>query len=172
MIANLEIEGQKVDILPEYRAVIDKELARIERLARYPITNLRLELIATPHHRHGAFEVRLVLRHGTETLALVRQGEEVLPLLSEAFEVLGRRLDEDVARRAVLPHEPVSRLGTILRFNPDHQYGFLDGDGQEVYFHLHAVKRGSVSDLVPGTKVRYASEDGEKGPQATWVRVD
>lgn len=60
--------------------------------------------------------------------------------------------------------------GRILRLFPYEGYGFLiREDGQEVYFHRHAVLDGEFDQLKVGDEVRFADEVGEKGLQATTV---
>jgi cold shock CspA family protein len=51
-------------------------------------------------------------------------------------------------------------------------YGFLETpDGREVYFHKNSVLHNGFEQLKVGTEVYYAEEQGEKGPQASTVRV-
>ena len=62
--------------------------------------------------------------------------------------------------------------GTVARVFQERGYGFLEAeDGHEVYFHQNSVIDGSFEKIVPGTKVRFAEEDGDKGPQASTVHV-
>ena len=44
-------------------------------------------------------------------------------------------------------------------------------DGREIYFHRNSVLNGGFARLKPGTAVAFAEEDGEKGPQASTVRL-
>lgn len=44
-------------------------------------------------------------------------------------------------------------------------------DGREIYFHKNSVLSGAFPRLKIGTTVRFAEERGEKGPQATSVRI-
>ena len=71
-----------------------------------------------------------------------------------------------VRRRNGTPH------GRVLRMFRDRGYGFLEGiDGREIYFHEHSVLNGRFHALQIGSQVRYAEEDGEKGPQASTVEM-
>ena len=55
---------------------------------------------------------------------------------------------------------------------PDKGYGFLTGsDGQEIYFHKNSVLGVTFENLEIGMQVRYSAELGEKGLQATTVRI-
>jgi cold shock CspA family protein len=51
-------------------------------------------------------------------------------------------------------------------------YGFLQtADGREIYFHKNSVLQPGFDRLEVGTEVYYAEEAGEKGPQASTVRL-
>ncbi len=134
-----------------------------------------MELIGTAHHRHGAFEIHLVAGVPGDTITVIRQGENVMPLIVEALDVLDRRLEEHshIQQQKVKVHEEFAQQGKILRIFPEKDFGFLETpDGLEVFFHAHAVKKGHFRALTPGQTVKFAMEEGEKGPQATWVRVE
>lgn len=170
---DVHIEGRNLEILPEWREKIEEELARLQKHYHDPILHARMEIIGTAHHRHGAFEVHLVTSIPGDTITLIRQGEFVLPLIGEAFDALDRRLAEhsEVLQQRVKTHEEHVQHGRIVRIFPERDYGFIEGDdGGEVYFHAHAVKEGKIRQLTPGTEVKFAQENGEKGPQAIWVR--
>jgi cold shock CspA family protein/ribosome-associated translation inhibitor RaiA len=170
----IEIEGREVDILPEWREKIEEELAKLQKHTYERILHSRVTVIGTSHHRHGGFEVHLVLTVPDQVISVIRQGDYVLPLLVEGFKALDRRLKEysRIRQGGVKVHEEFSHKGVITKIFPDEDYGFIETpDGLEVYFHANAVKSGNFDKLVPGTMVEFGQEMGEKGPQATWVRV-
>ncbi len=168
---DIHIEGQKVDILPEWRAKIEEELERLQKHYSGPILHARVEIIGTEHHHLGAFEVHLVANVPGDVITIIRQGELVPPLLVEAFDALDRQLEERsrVIQQKVKTHEELARRGRVLRLFPE--YGFIEtDDGLEVYFHANAVKKGSFAKLNPGVEVKFGQEEGIEGPQATWVQ--
>ena len=170
---DIHIEGQKVDILPEWRVKIEAELGRLQKHYSGPILHARVEIIGTAHHRLGAFEVRLVVTMSGDVITINRQGERVSPLLVEAFDALDRRLAEhsSITQQQVKTHEDFTRHGRIIRLFPAGDYGFIEtDDGLEVYFHANALKKGNFAALTPGTAVKFGQEEGDKGPQATWVQ--
>jgi cold shock CspA family protein len=62
-------------------------------------------------------------------------------------------------------------VGTVVRLDPAGKFGFLrSNDGEEFYFHRNSVLGGQFSELAVGTRVMFAEEVGEKGPQATTVK--
>ena len=76
-----------------------------------------------------------------------------------------REFEPDV-RRARPPQ------GVIAKIFHDRGYGFIEAeDGHEVYFHQNSVLDGRFERLQIGQKVRFAEEDGDKGPQASTVHV-
>jgi cold shock CspA family protein/ribosome-associated translation inhibitor RaiA len=170
---DIHIEGQHVELEPEWREKIEAELARLQKHYHDPILHARVEVIGTAHHRLGAFEVHLVVSVAGDPITIIRQGELVQPLLVEAFDVLDRRLLEHarIRQQEVKTHEEVAQHGRILRLFPERDYGFIETeDGLEVYFHAHAVKKGQFENLRPGTEVKFAQEAGDQGPQAIWVQ--
>lgn len=55
---------------------------------------------------------------------------------------------------------------------PQEGYGFLTADdGREIYFHKNSVLGRAFPRLKVGTTVRYVEEAGEKGPQASTLRI-
>lgn len=90
----------------------------------------------------------------------------------EAFHEMRRRL-QDYARRMRGDTKQHERLpvGHVIRLSPEEGFGFIGADGREVYFHRDSVLSGHFDRLRIGTRVRFAEEMGEKGPQATTVRL-
>jgi len=93
--------------------------------------------------------------------------------INDAFKAAGRRL-QDYARRqrgdtktpAVLPEARVTEI------MPKGGYGFLaSDDGREIYFHKNSVLGRAFPRLKVGTIVKFVEEPGEKGPQASTVRI-
>jgi len=170
---DIHIEGRQVKVLPEWRAKIEAELARLQKHYHDPILHARVEIIGTPHHRLGAFEVHLVVNVPGDTITLLRQGDMVMPLVIEAFDALDRRLSQhsQVVQQQVKVHAEIAEHGRVARLFPEGEYGFIEtADGLEIYFHAHALKKGKFSNLAPGMAVKFAQEPGEKGPQAIWVQ--
>jgi cold shock CspA family protein len=60
----------------------------------------------------------------------------------------------------------------VARIDVAGEFGFIaTADGREIYFHKNSVLNGGFARLKPGTAVAFAEEDGEKGPQASTVRL-
>ena len=55
---------------------------------------------------------------------------------------------------------------------PDRGYGFLEtADGRDIYFNQASVLDGHFDRLRVGTRVQFAEESGDKGPQASTLKV-
>jgi cold shock CspA family protein len=92
--------------------------------------------------------------------------------LREAFDVARRRL-EDVAREqrgAVKTHE-VPAHGEVVELERADGYGFIQAGENRIYFHRASVLDDAFDELTIGTRVAFAEEQGEKGAQASTVRI-
>lgn len=163
------------------------------------IMGCRVEL-QIPHRHHkrgGPYHIRIDLRlpqgeivvkrepslrgraRRLEELELKKHAEvnalhkDLRRTIDDGFKAAGRRLQDyarrqrgDIKRRAPLLEARVSKL------LPQEGYGFLISvDGREIYFHRNSVLGAAFPRLKIGTTVRFAEERGEKGPQATTVRI-
>ncbi|MHC5022358.1 MAG: HPF/RaiA family ribosome-associated protein [Planctomycetota bacterium] len=170
--------GMKVSDAVE--AACWEEAAKLERYFDR-MTGCRV-VIAEPHRQHrkgNLFEVRIDLTVPGGEIVVTREppahhaDEDVFVALRDAFDTARRRL-EDFARRRrgqVKAHEPQAR-GRVARLFQDDGYGFIeDDDGRELYFHRNSVLGDGFGRLAIGTTVRFAEEEGDKGPQASSVIV-
>jgi cold shock CspA family protein len=171
---DVHIKGQHLEILPEWQEKIEAELERLQKHSHEPILHARVEIIGTGHHRHGAFEIHLVANLSGQVLTVSHQGEYVLPLIVEAFAALDRQIRDHSGQRQqqVKVHEEHVHRGHVVRLFPEEEYGFIAAsDGEEVFFHAHSLKRGVFEKLTEGLAVDFGLEEGDRGPQATWVLV-
>lgn len=63
--------------------------------------------------------------------------------------------------------------GTVKWFNPDKGFGFIeqDGGGADVFVHHSEIDATGFRSLEEGQRVQFEIGQGNKGPQATGVRV-
>lgn len=98
---------------------------------------------------------------------------ELRQAIDDAFKAAGRRL-QDYARRQrgdVKAHEHAPRA-RVSKLIPAEGYGFLETPGgREIYFHEHSVLGDGFRRLQLGTVVTFVEEQGERGPQASTVRL-
>lgn len=134
-------------------------------------------------HRHSAkgkkFHVRINLHVPGKELVITKNLEDCKEDLHVAIDDAfgdAERVLESHARKVedgVKPHSRPSR-GIVARVFSDEGYGFIEaeGDGHDVYFHRNSIVDGGRFERVSvGTKVRFAEEDGDLGPQASTVHL-
>ena len=63
-------------------------------------------------------------------------------------------------------------VGKVKWFNPEKGFGFIEREGgDDVFVHFTAIQAEGYKSLVEGQKVEFDLEKGQRGPQATNVRV-
>jgi cold shock CspA family protein len=176
----VEIDFQGMQPDERLRQSIATHITNLEqRCGR--ITTCRVVLKAPGgHHRMGLYEVnvRLALPNGREVnVARTAQQDErytdVDFAINDTFKRARRRLQDHVRRMQgqVKTHE-AQPIGTVIRLDPTGEFGFLGtADSREIYFHKNSVLDGAFSRLSVGTRVAFTEEAGDKGPQASTVRL-
>ncbi|MAE75381.1 MAG: cold-shock protein [Planctomycetes bacterium] len=61
--------------------------------------------------------------------------------------------------------------GTIKKLVSDKGFGFIEGDGVELFFHSSALQNCRFDELREGQAVEYTAGDGPKGPRAESVEI-
>ena len=62
--------------------------------------------------------------------------------------------------------------GTVKWFNESKGFGFLEReDGPDVFVHYSSIESSGFKTLAEGQKVEFKVQDGDKGPQATEVKI-
>jgi cold shock CspA family protein/ribosome-associated translation inhibitor RaiA len=139
-------------------------------------------IVESPHRHHykgKIYHVRIDLTVPNGELVVKRDPpehqthEDIYVAIRDAFDAAKRKL-QDYARfqrHETKAHE-VPPYGWIATLFPDEGYGFIEtSDGREVYFHQNSVLNSAFSQLEVGDEVRFAEEEGEKGLQASTVRL-
>ena len=93
--------------------------------------------------------------------------------VNDAFKRARRRLQDQVRElQGQVKYHESPWIGTVVQLDPLGEFGLLEsGDGQEIYFQRNSVLDGDYSRLAVGSRVTYAEEMGEKGPQASTVKL-
>jgi cold shock CspA family protein len=182
----------------EVEAEIQTRAAKLEKYSR-DIESCRVT-VDMPHRHHeegNRFSVRIDMKMPAEELAVSRSsnlhaagkalGEQEVAkqsdiegmrkhrelVIKEAFDVARRRLQDYARRRRhqVKTHEEPSH-GQVIQWSPIDEFGTIEAtDGHEIYFHRNAVLGSGLSQVRVGADVVFVEEAGEKGPQASTVRM-
>ena len=167
-------------------ALKDKIRERVDRLERYfnDITSCRVSIEAPHKSQYNTqhYEVHIdITVPGTELAVSsdpkpeANDHNDVYVAIRDAFNAAERRLKTYAGKRLEKRKtegrvEPPS--GVVARIFPDDGYGFLEAmDGREIYFHANSVVNKDFDQLEIGEAVQYAEEQGDKGPQASTVKV-
>lgn len=193
----IQIRYRNVEASPAVEEWVRKEA---EKLSLFHQKILRCRVMLDLSHRHlqqgNRYEARVLLSApGGQVVAssrttavdpqkLLEQGKKVKRMeieaphkdlriaIADAFQAVGRRLQDQLQRqrKKIKRHEP--REGRVVEIFPSRGFGFLEtNEGRRVYFHEHSVLNGAFGRLTAGTRVAFAEENGEQGPQASTVRL-
>lgn len=175
----LKVETRNVELRKGWQERIDEEKEKLIRHYANYILHLRVTIEGTKHHKEGGYELKLVATVPNDTVVVSRKGENMGALLVEAFDVLSLQLKEmqrkkrrDQKSAEGVAGFEVGNHGVVRKISPFESYGFIvTPDEREIYFHENALKDIPLDQLVEGDEVMYGETIGDKGPQASWVRV-
>ena len=176
-----EIELRGIAATPLIEAAIAQHVAALEeRFGRITACRVALKAPGPRHRTAGLYEVhiRLALPDGREVnVERMPPADERHADLSfaidDAFKHARRQLQDEVRRaQGQVKHHDEPQIGTVARIDPSGEYGFLQSrDGGEIYFHRNSVLDDGFARLQVGSRVRFAEEMGDKGMQASTVRL-
>lgn len=169
----LQISARDLTLSPVAWALVERLAGKLETFYDR-ITSCHVVIEVAQRYPAGgpiAYNVRLDLAVPGEEIVVRRQPHrELETAIQNAFDAAGRRLQDYVRRRSVGEGREQAPEGEVVRLFPYEGYGFIRApDGREVYFHKHSVLDEAFDRLEVGTRVRYAEEAGEAGPQASSV---
>ena len=177
----LQISFHNLDRSATIEDRIWEEAAQLDEFCDH-IMSCRV-VVDVPHRHHefgNVYQVRLDIKVPGEEIAVVHEPAEHDPhykdvnvAIRDAFDSAARKLEDYVRRqRQDVKHHESPPHGRIVKLLPEGGYGFIETpEGREVYFHANSVLDSKFDDLAIGTEVTFAEELGDKGPQASTVRV-
>src|SRR5450830_1243672 len=177
----VEIEYQGMQARPQIQAALAKHIADLEqRFGRVTACRVVLKAPGGHHRTGGLYEVniRLSLPDGREvnverTAQADERHSDLDFAINDAFKRARRQLQDQVRElQGQVKHHENLPVATVVRLDPSGEFGFIEtSDGGEIYFHRNSVLDDDYSRLAVGSRVTYAEEMGEKGPQASTVKL-
>ncbi len=178
----LEIMFRDVERTPHLESLIHQEAEKLEKFHNNLI-HCRVAVEKPQEHQQSGnpYRIRLeiLVPKNPEIVVTRDPGKEEMHLslesvLKDAFKTAQRRLKklEAKQRGEVKSHPQQESNAVVEKLFPDKGYGFLRTvDGQEIFFHRNSVLYNDFERLDIGTGVNFIKEMGEKGPQASTVRI-
>jgi cold shock CspA family protein len=163
------------------RSEVERQAKRLEKVSDR-ITSCHVTVMAPPtRHRHGGLfkiDIRIAMPEHKDVIVSKTHGdapehEHVMVAIRDAFAAAQRQIEDRVRemRGQVKPHEAEDH-GRVTKFIAGEDCGFIEtADGREVYFHRNSVLDDAFDALRIGSEVRFVEEMGDKGAQASTVRV-
>ncbi len=168
---------------PPSEALEAKIRQRVEKLNRFYERIISCQVVVEAphqHHRQGnIYHVRIYLTIPQGELVINRNPsqnhahEDLYVAIRDAFAAAQRRLQSYTAvqRNKTKIHE-IPDHGRVISILPEDGYGFIETwSGDEVYFHQNSLLNCTLTDLQVGSEVRLIEHMGEKGLQASSVRL-
>jgi len=175
----VEIDFQGMTATPALQASIERHVAKLEE--RYGRVTACRVVVKGPseHHRTGRYEIsiRIALPNGREvavsrTPSVDERYTDLDFAINDSFKRARRRLQDQVRKlQGQIKQHEGEPIGTVASLDASGEFGFLEvGDGREIYFHRNSVLNNAFNQLEVGSRVLFAEEMGEKGPQASTVK--
>ena len=177
----VQIEFNDVKPTDRLRDVIDGHVNELEtRFGRVTGCRVMLKGPSARHKTGGQFEVHVQLKLPDGKQVIVdrtpnadERFSDIDFAINDAFHRARRQL-QDAARKMqgqTKMHED-GNIATISQLEPTDDFGMLTtADCREIYFHKNSVLDDSFSKLRIGTRVTFVEESGNKGPQASTVKI-
>ena len=172
----LQITARGVAVTPAIEADLWMAVHKLDSLY-HRIMSCRVLLETVNRYGTGErirYNVRIDLTlPGGELVVTRHPHEDLWTAVQRAFAAAQRRLQDYARRRrGEVKRHRRARRARVTQLFPYEGYGFLEAsDGREIYFHRNSVPWGGFGRLEVGRVVRYAEEEGQKGPQASRVAL-
>jgi cold shock CspA family protein/ribosome-associated translation inhibitor RaiA len=162
---------------PSIAAQVEKRAAKLDTFFDRII---RCHVVVEAPHRHKkhgrCFHVRIDIHVPGRELVVSKNPDDAEldahAAVDAAFGDAERILEELAAVRVDTKVHLRPPHGVVAKLFFDRGYGFIEAeDGREVYFHANSVLGSRFDKLSVGSRVRFAEEDGDHGPQASTVHA-
>jgi ribosomal subunit interface protein len=176
----LQITFQNMEASPAVEAKIREKAEKLDRFHEHIMScRVVVEPFAQHHHQGKLYQVRIdITVPGGEIVVSRESGlnhahEDVYVALRDAFNAARRQLEERLRKTKgkVKTHETPPH-GRVSEYHPQQGYGKIrTPDGRDIYFHQNSVLDGGFGQLDVGSEVRFVEEQGDRGPQASTVKL-
>jgi cold shock CspA family protein/ribosome-associated translation inhibitor RaiA len=182
MIIPLEISYRDVEKTDTIDQLIREKAEKLDKICDH-ITSCRVAVEKPHEHIRGEkYRVRLDISVPPGQNVVVtrepgnkRKIQNPLPsVIREAFKIAERQLKElNKFRKVDTKVHPQKLAGAyIIQLFKDEGYGFIrDFEGRDIYFHKNSLINVEFDKLKVGTTVSFIEETGDKGPQASTVKI-
>jgi len=177
----LDISFENCEPSESIRTEIEKHAKRLEKF-HDRITSCKVAIIGpqTRHRKGDLFkiDIRVAMPEHKDIIVNKTHGdvpehEHISVAIKDAFGAAQRQIEDAVRemRGQVKEHEFADH-GRVSKFLAGEDSGFIEtADGREIYFHRNSVLDNAFDRLTVGSEVRFVEEMGEKGAQASTVRL-
>jgi cold shock CspA family protein len=176
--AKIEFEG--VAFSSQLESWVGHHLDKLEKLyGRIVACGVIVRDPGGRHQNGGLYDVRvrLTLPERREVVVDRTPGHDerysdLKFAIDDAFRRARRQLQDEARRmRGQIKHHEKQPIAEVASIDPSGEFGFLrTDDGQEIYFHRNSALDGMPA-LSVGARVAFVEEAGEKGPQASTVKL-
>lgn len=155
----------------------------VNRLEKFSPHVARCHVVVQGKQGHGhqgrLYEVRFqVTTPGGSVVAnrehrQLQSHEDVYVALRDAYRAVRRRLqDLERRRRQEVKQHATAPQAWVSELYPAEDFGRIaTSDGRSLYFHRNSIVGADFDQLVTGMAVRFVEERGERGPQASTVKL-
>ncbi len=180
----LEVSYRDVDKTESLDDLIRSQTDKLERICDY-VSSCRVSIEKTQKHLSSGnpYRVRVdvTVPPSHELVSSQEPGygdmhKELPAVIRDVYSGIERQLRKLVEkqRQDVKTHEDQETTAIVSTIFPEEGYGFLQSveDSSEIYFHRNSVvPDGDFERMTVGTGTWFRAEVGEKGLQATTVRI-
>ena len=164
--------------------VLEKKIReKVKNLEKFFDHIISCRVVVDIPHKHkikgNVYSIKIEIHVPNDEIVVTRSNEldkiHKFPtvMIKDAFSAAKRQLEDyaRIVRRDVKKHE-IPPHGIVNEIDKNKGYGNIKtNDGRFIYFHKNSVVNYDFEKLDVGKEVRFVEEEGEKGPQASTVKI-
>lgn len=178
----MELSWKNIDNKEILEDIIREKAAKLEHVCDY-ISSIRGAVEDDENqksHTNKRVRLEITVPPGNDIVVEKKPGPdergiEAAALIRQAFEAARRQLLElkDKQRNEVKTHPRQQVNAVVDEIMTEEDYGYIKtvDTGRRLYFHKNSVLHNDFDRLTIGTGVDFNEEQGDKGPQASSIRL-